>query len=42
MTYATTQLAGESLLANGNHFPQTDLEFGDSIIGYQPVIETTG
>lgn len=42
MTYATAQLAGEPLLAIGNDFPQTDLEFGDSIIGYWPVIENKG
>lgn len=27
MSYATAQLAGEPLLAIGNDFPQTDLEF---------------
>jgi len=42
MTYATAQLAAEPLLAIGTGFPQTDLEFGDSIIGYWPVIESTG
>lgn len=36
MTYACAQLAQEPLLAIGNDFPQTDLEFGDGIIGYWP------
>lgn len=36
MSYATAQLAHEPLLAIGNDFPQTDLEFGDGIVGYWP------
>ncbi len=41
MSYATAQLAGEPLLAIGNDFTQTDLEFGDGIIGYWPTPQTT-
>lgn len=40
MSYATAQLAAEPLLAIGNDFPQTDLEFGDGIIGCWPAAET--
>ncbi|WP_067976877.1 type II toxin-antitoxin system VapC family toxin [Mycolicibacter icosiumassiliensis] len=36
MSYAAAQLAHEPLLAVGNDFPQTDLEFGEGIIGYWP------
>ena len=36
MSYATAQLAHEPLLAIGNDFTQTDLEFGEGIIGYWP------
>lgn len=36
MSYATAQLAAEPLLAIGDDFPQTDLEFSDGIIGYWP------
>jgi ribonuclease VapC len=36
MTYATAKLNSEPLLAVGNDFRQTDLEFGDSVIGYWP------
>lgn len=36
MSYAAAQLAREPLLAIGNDFPQTDLEFGEGIIGYWP------
>lgn len=36
MSYASAQLAHEPLLAIGNDFPQTDLEFGEGIIGYWP------
>lgn len=36
MSYATAQLAHEPLLAIGDDFPQTDLEFGDGIVGYWP------
>ncbi len=41
MSYATAQLAREPLLAIGNDFPQTDLEFGEGIIGYWPTPLTT-
>lgn len=34
MSYATAQLTHEPLLAIGNDFPQTDLEFSGGIIGY--------
>lgn len=36
MSYAAAQLAHEPLLAIGDDFPQTDLEFGEGIIGYWP------
>ena len=36
MSYAVAQLAHEPLLAIGEDFPQTDLEFGDGIVGYWP------
>lgn len=36
MSYATAQLAHEPLLAIGDDFPQTDLEFGDGIVGCWP------
>jgi ribonuclease VapC len=36
MTYATADLAQDPLLSVGDDFPQTDLEFGDGIIGYWP------
>lgn len=36
MSYAAAQLAHEPLLAIGNDFPQTDLEFGEGIVGYWP------
>lgn len=42
MSYATAQLAGEPLLAIGSDFEQTDLEFGDGIIGYWPTPQTAG
>ncbi|MDY6870566.1 MAG: type II toxin-antitoxin system VapC family toxin, partial [Actinomycetota bacterium] len=35
MTYAAAKLAHEPLIAAGNDFPQTDLEF-DGVIGYWP------
>lgn len=41
MSYATAQLAHEPLLAIGNDFPQTDLEFGAGIIGYWPTPRTS-
>jgi ribonuclease VapC len=36
MTYAAAEVAQQPLLAIGNDFPQTDLEFGDGIVGYWP------
>jgi ribonuclease VapC len=36
MTYAAAWLNHEPLLAVGNDFPQTDLEFGGGVIGYWP------
>jgi ribonuclease VapC len=36
MTYAAAELADEPLLAIGDGFPKTDLEFGDGIVGYWP------
>ncbi len=41
MTYAAAQLSHEPLLAVGNDFPQTDLEFGGGVIGYWPTPTTT-
>ncbi|WP_195165976.1 PIN domain-containing protein [Mycobacteroides abscessus] len=41
MSYATAELAHEPLLAIGDDFPQTDLEFGDGIVGYWPAPLTT-
>ncbi|OHU47248.1 VapC toxin family PIN domain ribonuclease [Mycobacteroides chelonae] len=41
MSYATAQLAHEPLLAIGDDFSQTDLEFGDGIVGYWPTPLTT-
>lgn len=35
MAYATAKLAHEPLIAVGNDFPQTDLEF-DGVVGYWP------
>jgi ribonuclease VapC len=40
MAYAAAKLSGEPLLAVGNDFPQTDLEFGDGVIGYWPTPST--
>jgi ribonuclease VapC len=40
MTYATAQLSHEPLLAVGNDFPQTDLEFS-GVIGYWPTPSAT-
>lgn len=39
MSYATAQLAAEPLLAVGEDFPQTDLEFGGGVIGYWSAAE---
>ena len=41
MVYAAAQLSHEPLLAVGNGFPQTDLEFS-GVIGYWPTPSTTG
>jgi len=41
MSYATAELAHEPLLAVGDDFPQTDLEFGDGIVGYWPTADPT-
>lgn len=41
MSYATAQLTGEPLLAIGDDFPQTDLQFGEGIVGYWPTPLTT-
>jgi ribonuclease VapC len=40
MTYAAAQLSHEPLLAVGNDFPQTDLEFS-GVIGYWPTPSAT-
>jgi ribonuclease VapC len=40
MTYAAAQLSHEPLLAVGNDFTQTDLEFS-GVIGYWPTLSTT-
>lgn len=40
MTYAAAELAGGPLLAIGDDFPKTDLEFGDGIVGYWPTPAT--
>lgn len=36
MTYAAAELADEPLLAIGDDFSKTDLQFGDGIVGYWP------
>src|SRR5690349_8420161 len=36
MTYAAAEIAREPLLAIGDDFPETDLQFGDGIVGYWP------
>jgi ribonuclease VapC len=36
LAYATAKLAHEPLIAVGNDFPQTDLEF-DGVVGYWPM-----
>ncbi len=41
ITYAAAQLSHEPLLAVGNDFPQTDLEFSGGVIGYWPTLTTT-
>jgi ribonuclease VapC len=40
MTYAAAELAGSPLLAIGDDFRKTDLEFGDGIVGYWPTPST--
>jgi ribonuclease VapC len=40
MTYAAAELAGGPLLAIGDDFPKTDLDFGDGIVGYWPTPAT--
>ncbi|KZS65088.1 ribonuclease [Mycobacterium kansasii] len=40
MSYAAAELAGEPLLAIGDDFPKTDLQFGDGIVGYWPTPST--
>jgi hypothetical protein len=34
VTYAVAELAGDPLFAIRDDFPQTELEFGDGIVGY--------
>lgn len=41
MTYAAAQLSHEPLLAVGDDFPRTDLEFSGGVIGYWPTPTTT-
>jgi len=36
LSFAVARLAHDPLLAIGKDFPQTDLEFGDGIVGYWP------
>jgi ribonuclease VapC len=36
MTYATAELAHQTLLATDHGFAETDLEFGEGIVGYWP------
>lgn len=36
MSYAAAELAGDPLLAIGDGFSKTDLEFADGIVGYWP------
>lgn len=40
MTYAAAQLSHEPLLAIGNDFTETDLEFSGGVIGYWPTPTT--
>jgi ribonuclease VapC len=39
MAYATAKLAHEPLIAVGDDFPQTDLEF-NGVVGYWPTPKT--
>jgi ribonuclease VapC len=41
MTYAAARLSRQPLLAVGNDFTETDLEFGGGVIGYWPPPNTT-
>ena len=41
ITYAAAQLSHQPLLAVGNDFPQTELEFGGGVIGYWPTPTST-
>lgn len=41
MTYAAARLADQPLLAVGNDFAQTDLEFNGGVVGYWPAPDTT-
>lgn len=36
MSYAVARVRGEPLLAVGDDFPQTDLEFGGGVLGHWP------
>jgi ribonuclease VapC len=40
MSYASAKLSYEPLLAIGDDFPQTDLEFNGGVIGYWPTPST--
>jgi ribonuclease VapC len=40
MTYAAAQLSHEPLLAVGNDFTETDLEFSGGVVGYWPTPTT--
>jgi ribonuclease VapC len=42
MTYAAAELSHEPLVAVGNDFPQTDLEFSGGVIGHWPTPTTSG
>lgn len=37
MTYAAARVSGEPLLAVGNDFPQTDLDFDGGVLGHWPL-----
>lgn len=40
MTYAAAKLSHEPLLAVGDDFPETDLEFSGGVVGYWPTTKT--
>jgi ribonuclease VapC len=42
MSYAAAKFSNEPLLAIGDDFPQTDLEFNGGVIGYWPTPRTAG